>query len=127
VAGFVHAASSRRRGSAQRIRRAAWGAVTVVMQWHEEGRTGAVAASLVAASGYCGEVDVCERVGKVGGATGAPAGSPALRSPLCSCSLSSDGVSQSESPHPCRRGGARAGVWWYEEEINVPSTVVQHS
>jgi hypothetical protein len=41
-----------------------------------------VAASLVAASGYCGEVDVCERVDKVGGAMGAPAGSPALGSPF---------------------------------------------
>ncbi|KAF8184431.1 hypothetical protein BJ912DRAFT_1043687 [Pholiota molesta] len=46
-------------------------------------RRGAVAVSLVAASRCCGEVDVYEWVGKVGGATGAPAGSPALESPLC--------------------------------------------
>jgi hypothetical protein len=93
------------------------------MRWHKEERTGAVAASLVAASEYCGEVDVCERVDNVGGATGAPTGSPALGSPLCSFSLLSIGVSQSESPHPCRSGGARAGVlWWYEEEVNRGST-----
>lgn len=122
-AGRVVAMTWQRAWTRRATARQAWGVVAVATQRHEEGRTGAVAASLVAASGCCGEVDVCERVGKVGGATGAPAGSPALGSPLCSFSLSSVGVSQSESPHPCRRGGARAGVWWwYEEEINRGST-----
>ncbi|KAF8175853.1 hypothetical protein BJ912DRAFT_1046142 [Pholiota molesta] len=83
VAGFVHATSSRQRGAHRPGGRLGCGDCGHgPRDGMKKGERGAVAASLVAESGYCGEVDVCERVDKVGGATGAPAGSPALGSPF---------------------------------------------